>query len=87
MAACGESVQSPYNNDDAVSEEVISPTESETKISRSPSSSSYDHWPTLLVSKKPPSFYKKLKRKLRKYRLEIPSLIIGLAIGSLLLLH
>lgn len=66
MAACGENDKNPFFTDDTISEELLgptSPTESESRISRSPSSSSYDHWPTLLVSKKPPSFYKKTKKK------------------------
>uniref|UniRef100_A0A1B6KN59 RUN domain-containing protein n=1 Tax=Graphocephala atropunctata TaxID=36148 RepID=A0A1B6KN59_9HEMI len=62
MAACGEIESNAPFNDDSFSE-VNSPTESESRISRSPSSSSYDRWPTLLVSKKPPSFYKKTKKK------------------------
>lgn len=77
MAACGqEDRQNPFSTsdrpstlDEHESNYTSRPTTTELesrKMLRSQSTSSFDFWPTLLVSKKPPSFFKTIKKRLGK---------------------
>lgn len=56
MAACGEGETISTNED--VFQGSISPMSDSKQISRSPSSSSFDQWPYLMISKRPYNFRK-----------------------------